>query len=484
MRRFVSSCLVIASAVGCSAPDAAPQDASLGAVSAALSVVPDDVHCVRFWLTGSSTMTRNFAVAGGADSTITLGNVNPGELSVRANAYTAACGSVNNATASQWTSEAITVEVRAGLTSGVSLVLRPTLALDAHVDFASPAQVIAAGRQTGFALLFDGTLRAWGANEHGQLGDGTTTDRALPVAVTGLAGVAEIAVGDSHACALLDDGTASCWGANESGQLGDGTTNQSPTPTPVQMPAGVTFTHLAAGSFFNCAVGSDAGVYCWGRGTSGQLGNGGLVNSSVPGRVAGETGYVDVMTGTFHACGVLATGRVNCWGTDWAGQFGNGNTQPQNPNPVWTYFFPVVQMDGGDAHTCAISPLGALSCSGIGSGPTGTAQSVNVPTTLALGDVVQVSAGLNHTCAVTSDGVPWCFGVNESGQLGDGATVPWTITPHQVVGLSDVAAMAAGAAHTCALKTDGSVWCWGSNDHGALGDGTVTWRYVPVQVKL
>ena len=130
------------------------------------------------------------------------------------------------------------------------------------------------------AVLSDGTVRCWGANGGGTLGDGTTTDRLNPVAVLGISTATQVARGESQSCAVLSDGTVRCWGWNDYGQLGDGTKTDSSTPVVV---SGIsTATRVGLGMSHSCALLSDGTVQCWGSNAFGQLGDGTKTDSLTP----------------------------------------------------------------------------------------------------------------------------------------------------------------------------------------------------------
>ncbi len=184
------------------------------------------------------------------------------------------------------------------------------------------------------ALLTTGGLRCWGKNADGQLGDGTTTRRLTPVAVSGFesSGVAGITAGDAHTCALLATGGLRCWGQNVNGQLGDGTTTQRLTPVAVSgfESSGVAALSPSAGSTHNCALLSSGAVRCWGSNSFGQLGDGTKSSRLTATPVTGlSSTAVGVSTNALHTCAVLSTGGAMCWGHNYFGQLGSGTTTDQ-----------------------------------------------------------------------------------------------------------------------------------------------------------
>ena len=239
---------------------------------------------------------------------------------------------------------------------------------------------------------------------------GTGMDRDVP----GLAGVAQLAAGRFHSCALLRTGTVACWGWNNSRQIGNDTTEDQYAPVAVPGVAGVR--QIAAGEQTTCALLQTGQVVCWGLLMRGARGT--------PTEVAELAGATTVTYGSFHGCATLGDATVACWGQNNSGQLGDGTTSFRQ---------------------------GAVAVRG-------------------LAGVIQVVAGSRHTCALDRVGSVWCWGQQEEGQLGNGHRGREPVaTPTPVPGVSNVAAITAGESHTCALRRDGSVLCWGSNAQGAEG---------------
>ena len=203
----------------------------------------------------------------------------------------------------------------------------------------STATQVHAGDFHTCALLADTTVRCWGLNSSGQLGNGSTTTSSTPVTVAGLSTATQIATGYFHSCARLADGTARCWGNNLYGQLGNGTSG-SPSSTPVTVSGIATATQLTAGGdYHSCAVLSDGTARCWGVGTWGQLGDGTYASSTTPVTVSGIGTATQIAAAYRHSCALLADGTIRCWGYNVSGQLGDG-THDGSPVPVAVGGFP------------------------------------------------------------------------------------------------------------------------------------------------
>ncbi len=353
---------------------------------------------------------------------------------------------------------------------------------------------VAAGGYNSCAVTREGGVACWGDNDVGQLGDGTTTRRLAPTTVSGLSsGVTAVSAGGGHTCALTSGGGVVCWGSNSLGQLGDGTTTDRLTPVAVSgLSNGVTA--VSAGSVHTCALTSGGGVVCWGFNSEGRLGDGTRTDRLTPVAVSGlATGVTSVAAGSAHTCAVTSAGGVMCWGYNRFGPLGDGTTTGRlTPVAVSGLSSGVIAVVAGSDHTCAVTSGGGVRCWGnndfgqLGDG-TKTTRLTPVAVSGLSSGVSTVTAGYRHTCAVTSAGGVVCWGSNGpkelgGGQLGDGTTTDRS-TPVSVIGLSTgVTAVAAGVYHTCATVNESEVACWGANRSGQLGDGTTTARLTPVTV--
>ena len=196
---------------------------------------------------------------------------------------------------------------------------------------------IASGNAHTCALTTTGQAYCWGINQYGQLGNNSTTGSRIPVAVQMPAGVSfqYIASGNAHTCALTTTGQAYCWGQGGSGQLGNNSATNSSTPVAVQMPAGVSFQSIAAGIIHTCALTTEGKAYCWGQGGSGRLGNNSATNSSTPVAVQMPAGvsFQSITANGSHTCALTAGGKAYCWGYGSSGQLGN-NSATNSPIPL------------------------------------------------------------------------------------------------------------------------------------------------------
>jgi len=278
----------------------------------------------------------------------------------------------------------------------------------------------------------------WGANTFGQLGDGSTDWSAVPTQVLGLeSGVVAITTGFAHSCALTDAGAMMCWGYNGYGQLGDSTTNNSLVPQVVPgLEAGVL--QISAGVYHTCATAWAGAALCWGRNSSGQLGDLTLNDRTFPSTVWDYwLGFRNIAAGYNHTCVDYPGTPLLCWGNNASGQLGNNSTMNSTaPSMV---------------------------------------EGIDPSYTMA-------SGGFRNTCAINDSRGLLCWGLNDYGQIGNNTSVN-SLLPTPVLGFgSNAHAVSVGYYHTCAMTVDGDAKCWGWNDAGQLGDGTMFDALAPVSV--
>ncbi len=305
----------------------------------------------------------------------------------------------------------------------------------------------------------------------------------------------QVSAGDFHTCAVQSSGQVKCWGVNGSGQLGNGT--QVGSFTPVTVSGLSNAVEVSAGGAHSCARLNDNTIECWGDNSFGQLGNGSTVPFPTPVQVTGITNAVGISAGENHTCAVLSDGTVWCWGLNSSGQLGNG-TQNTSLIPVKVSGITTAMAvsaggsSASDGHTCALLADGTVFCWGnnsFGQLGNGTSASDTPPTpgfsdtpiqaNLTGATAVSIAAGADHTCAAISDGTVKCWGNNFDGQLGNPYTtspfslVPLTFStfPIPVFGVSDASGVTAGSGHSCANLSGGGVQCWGDDLSGQLGNG-------------
>ncbi len=356
---------------------------------------------------------------------------------------------------------------------------------------------LAGGGLHSLALTSAGTVLAWGANGSGQLGDGTTTSSSTPVAVDVPVGttIIGIAAGNSHSLALTSAGTVLAWGFNDFGQLGDGTTISSSTPVAVDVPVGTTIIGIAAGNSHSLALTSAGTVLAWGFNDFGQLGDGTTISSSTPVAVDVPVGttITALAGGGFHSLALTSAGAVLAWGANGSGQLGDGTTISSSTPvavdlPVGTT---ITALAGGRFHSLAVTSVGtglAWGLNDLGQLGDGTTISSSTPVAVDLpaGTTISaVAAGNRHSLGLTSAGAVLAWGLNALGQLGDGTTTN-SSTPVAVdlPAGTTITAVAAGAAHSLALTSAGTVLAWGANGSGQLGDGTTVNSSSPVAVDV
>lgn len=321
-----------------------------------------------------------------------------------------------------------------------------------QVQGLSTATAIAAGGEHSLALLSNNTMMGWGTNREGQLGTGSASGSRVPVSIQNFAtlpGVTAIAAGKEFSLALLTNGTVLAWGANEEGQMGNGKAGTKVT-TPTAIKGLSNVTAISAGSEFALALLKNGTVMAWGAGSEGQLGTGKHNNSLVPTAVKGLANVTAIAAGGESALALLSSGKVMSWGSNSAAQLG---VAPELKN-VGEGEFEEVEVANSAV------PLEVQSLSGVSA----------------------IAAGTAHSLALLPDGEVMAWGGNESGQLGNGTEGGRSNLPTAVPNLSGVTRIAAGAFHNLAILGGGSLVAWGYNPDGQLGNGGNLNSPVPVAI--
>jgi alpha-tubulin suppressor-like RCC1 family protein len=374
---------------------------------------------------------------------------------------------------------------------------------------------LAAAPQNFCGVLSNGTVECVGSDLENQLGNPNYKKNPhVPVPVLGLSGVKSVAIGGSATYALLNDGTVMSWGSNLEGQLGIGVNPgamcpdsgalETPTPVPGLVPNLTGVVDISATSANACAVLSNGTVECWGSNVGTLLGPSApdvcgtciAIGSSSPCAlsplaISGITNAVSVAIESSSACALLRDGTVQCWGVDNSGQLGNGTTSPNLTYPAVAVpgvsGATAIASNGG--HTCVIVGgqvlcWGANQSSSLGNEYSGPCPQCNQSPNAVVGvsKATALAAAPDHTCALLSDQTVVCWGGDNLGQLGNGTmTDNDTITPTPVTGLTGVTAIAADSGYTCAL-TNGHVMCWGGNGTGMFGSNNSTIIDTPMQI--
>ena len=303
---------------------------------------------------------------------------------------------------------------------------------------------VSAGNQSTAVIKTDGSLWAWGNNESGQLGDGTRTHRHTPIRIGTDNDWASISlasdVSGAHTMAIKTDGSLWAWGLGHSGAFGNGTSGVLQT-TPIQVGTDNDWASVSAGTAYTVAIKADGSLWAWGWNHRGQLGDSSTTDRHTPVRIGTDNDWASASAGTSNTVAIKADGSLWAWGDNSSGQLGDGTTTHRN-TPVQI---------GTD------------------------------------NDWASVSAANSHTVAIKTDGSFWAWGRNNVGQLGDGSATE-RHSPVRIGTSNDWASMSTGignpnnTSHTMAIKSDGSLWAWGRNNSGQLGDGSTTDRHAPVKI--
>ncbi len=348
----------------------------------------------------------------------------------------------------------------------------------------APVEKVAAGLNQSFALEPDGTLWAWGYNRTGQLGNGIYQRMLIPTEIG--PGWSAVASAVTHTVGLKTDGSLWAWGGNSFGELGDGTTLSRFSPT--QIGSATDWGALAVGANHTVAIKTDGTLWAWGRNLTGQLGDATLIDQRNPVQIGTDTNWSAIAAGQGHTVALKTDGTLWAWGSNANGQLGDGTVVNKlSPTPIgagmsW------IAIDAGTRYTVALRGDGTLWAwgeNGYGQLGDGTLVGRNSPTQIGTAtDWEAIAAGTSdHTLALKTDDTLWAWGLNHRGQLGDGTLINKN-APTQIGTDTSWSAIAVGDVHSIASQFDGSLWAWGYNPYGQHGDGTQIEKPVPTRIPM
>ena len=415
-------------------------------------------------------------------ASVTNGGANP-SASVTTNGTYGDCNITDTTLTYTRTSEPDIAET--GHLDTCTLKISATISVTVTIDALYWKQV-AAGAYHTVAIKSDGTLWAWGENDEGELGDGTTDSKLVPTQENSKSTDWDtVSAGASHTIAIKSDGTLWAWGENSRGQLGDSTTNSSLTPKKIGTD---TWNTVSAGAFHTVAIKSDGTLWAWGANWSGQLGDGTTADKDIPTQENSKsTNWSAVSAGYAHTVATKDDDTMWAWGSNNYGQLGNdttvnSSTPVKNGSNVSRNI-----VAAGESYSAGILNNGTLWAWGDNNGGElgdGTNVDKKTPTqeVSKSNNWRTVAAGCAHTVAIKNDGTLWAWGDNDEGVLGDGTTDGKLVPTQESSKSTNWSAVTAGEDHTVALKSDGTLWAWGENNTAQLGDGTITDRHSPIPV--
>jgi len=341
---------------------------------------------------------------------------------------------------------------------------------------------ISVGDYHTLAISVDGKLWSWGDNYVGELGDGTTVNRASPAFINN-SSWQEVSAGLSHSLGLKSDGTLWAWGRNGTGQLGDG--NFTDIPIVTQIGLGSIWIAMAAGANHSAAIKSDGTLWAWGSDEYGQLGDGGTNTAMLsPKQVGIETTWAKIYASEYNTYAIKQDGTLWGFGRNNVGQVGDGTTTPKNM-PVqigaatnWSqissgrYFAVGIQTDGS---------LWAWGDNFYGQLGDGTYIGKTIPTKIGAGtDWKIIACGAEHTVAQLTNGNVYAWGNGQNGALGNNNDASQN-SPVSV-NITNVQSISCGSLHSLVIKNDNKLWAWGTNVNNQFGNGTNTSTLIPVEV--
>ncbi|WP_167569103.1 RCC1 domain-containing protein [Brevibacillus migulae] len=341
-------------------------------------------------------------------------------------------------------------------------------------EHVSKFKAVSAGYNHTLAVDEKGNIWAWGSNEYGQLGNGGTADSNVPTKIENFSKVVAVAGGATHSLALREDGTVWSWGANQFGELGNGTHNDSFVP--VQVKGIDQIVAIDANANNSIALKKDGTVWVWGSNVNGQLGVEGD-HPDTPLQVAGLENIDKVSCGlSFCLALQKETGTVWAWGWNRDTNLGVGSNEEivHSPKKV-TIITDINDIAGANGSIIALKKDGSIWEWGNGVQPEKISEA---------GTAISIGRGTNHYFSIQNSGQLSSWGFNDKGQLGTGVNVSDYVSLQNVKGITNVISISGGETHSVALDKEGTVWTWGSNEYGQLGDGTNTDKSIPEKLTI
>lgn len=338
-------------------------------------------------------------------------------------------------------------------------------------------QKVVGGGEHSCGIGVDGALWCWGDNRQGQLGLGDKVSRSRPARVGDGQDWIDIEAGREYSCGIRQGGSLWCWGNNNLGRLGDGT--MEGRVEPVAISPGEVWLSVSAGATHTCGIRADHSLWCWGYNYYGQLGDNSGVNALEPKRVAGSQNWATVAVGgEGFTCGLTQASELWCWGRNSEGQVGDGTTTTrQSPrligsNTDWE------QLSAGAAHSCGLRQGGSLWCWGKNAGGAlgdGTEENRGVPTEV-FGEKTwaTINMAIGYSCALDGEGAVWCWGEVEF-------PIKWLV-PTALTTARPWVDLGGSGGHSCGVDEERIAWCFGPNNYGQIGDGSADFAAVPVPV--
>ena len=365
--------------------------------------------------------------------------------------------------------------------NGKTTTINREVIVEAVVSLNDP--YISSGYYHAGVIKSDGTVWTWGRNNNGQLGNGTSTDSSVPVQASGLTNVIQLGLGSYISAALKDDGTVWVWGGGSYGSIGNGSTSTVYVPT--QVPNLNDVKEITVGAYHILALKNDGSLWTWGRGDHGEMGDGSNNNRTTPYEITGINNIKFARANAYTTYVVTESGELYAWGLGGNGEIGNsslGNvntvthvTSINNIEEIYTGYYSVFAKDtNGDVYAWGYNDQNNL---GVGVG----ISQISTPTLVtSITDIKQIAGSINSTAAIKNDGTLWTWGSNGNGFIGDG-TITSNTTPTEVTEVTNALMVDGNNDTLLLLKENGDVWTWGNNSHGQLGNGTTTNALFPIR---